>query len=142
MFAVGWFVQIDKATLQEILRLAEKATPGPWDNALDIVPEGTALRATLRPSESLLSVDRDGMGVVALKDDAAFIGACDPTTILAIVRELMERRAADIPPCECGHPWHVHKLTGGRYGCLDCECPLSLVVIKSTPSFNGKGFKI
>lgn len=75
------------STLDELERLAEAATPGPWtaeyDNDVGPNDEGfwefysiRAIRAQFHGEES----------------DARFVAACDPSTILALVREVRELR--------------------------------------------------
>ncbi len=107
----------DDAKLAELERLAKAATPGPWRRGgwsgrclLDHVHRGASVKEspcvhTPRFNEGLTShvataerpggmvVDSDYDGVLCAPDDAAFIAAADPTTVLALVAELKALRA-------------------------------------------------
>lgn len=79
--------------MQAIQQRCDAATPGPWDNAIEIVPEGYALRAQGDPGASLLSVDQDGMGIFDRKDDATF--TAHARTDLPRALAALRRRDAD-----------------------------------------------
>lgn len=75
-------------------KIIERSTPGPWDNALDYVPEGVALVATRQPNTSLLSVDRDGMGIFDRREDAVFCAYA--RTALPQTLDLLDLQEAQI----------------------------------------------
>lgn len=69
-------MMIDDAKLNELLALAEKATPGPyWAEGREVF---------VRPSLAYNIPDTE--------HDAKLVAACDPATIIAIVQELKEKR--------------------------------------------------
>lgn len=77
--------------LEELKRLAEAATPGPWES----VARTNAfwdIEAPEQPGyaeKMIASVSRD-------EDNSAFIAAVNPQVVLALIRELEEaRRGAD-----------------------------------------------
>lgn len=74
--------------------LAANATPGQW--ASDVEFAGCSSRLVF-PEESWDDEDGligDGIGVIDKPADAAFIAACDPTTIRQLVARIRELEAA------------------------------------------------
>lgn len=71
----------------DLRRLAEAATPGPWARAIDASRKwNLVLAGAGGPEEARL-------GKVADDDDAEFIAATDPTTVLGLIDELDALRA-------------------------------------------------
>lgn len=74
-----------KTLAEEVLRLDQAATPGPWET-----PFGDgALAACQAPTESLLALDVDGMAVVGTFADAALIAAYR-TAAPELAREVLQ----------------------------------------------------
>jgi hypothetical protein len=91
---------ITEAELEAIKARCEAATPGPWDNAIEIVPEGYALRAQGDPGASLLSVDQDGMGIFDRKEDATF--TAHARTDLPRLIAALRKRDAELKEANAG----------------------------------------
>ena len=67
--------------------LAEKVTPGPWHNEFGGLHDGPWVGAEGSTPTSLLFVAETANHPDGL-NDAAFIGACDPQTVLSLLDEL------------------------------------------------------
>ena len=72
-------VMLELPDLDRLERLAKYATPGPWKVEL--------------PDCSIEIHSEDGdivIGATSFEDDMEFIAACDPTTVLALLRRIRE----------------------------------------------------
>lgn len=87
--------EISDETLSRLAALAEAATPGPWHwDGSDMLAPATD-DAQFWPWQYVIT---DCNGVTSIdKHDAAFIAACDPSTVTALIQRLREAeaRAAD-----------------------------------------------
>lgn len=89
-----------KLDLDALEARARAATPGRW-----LLPfDDGALVAADRPRDSLLSVDKDGMGVVDRRADAEHIAGLSPDVVLALVAELRALR-------------RIERMVRGAYAC-------------------------
>jgi len=107
--------------LHALRRIESAMTPAPWQQALHI-REPCALTTEADPHRSLLAVDRDGMGILDRKEDAAGIVALR-NHAAAVFEELVELRRfvaglAAIEP-EAIPPGMV--LKQGTYHCPSCQ---------------------
>lgn len=87
----------------ELRKLAEAATPGPWEweePSDDLYPVGDESLVTAwneedgYPKSVVTSWGYDADGVTASAEDRAFIAAANPKALLALLDELAEARAA------------------------------------------------
>lgn len=83
--------EISDETLSRLAALAEAATPGPWHwDGSDMLAPATD-DAQFWPWQYVIT---DCNGVTSIdKHDAAFIAACDPSTVTALIQRLREAEA-------------------------------------------------
>lgn len=74
--------EIEMTKTEELLKLAEAATPGPWWHGEQHHPDGHALAWI---GKSFVDCDGGTKNYREQKDDAAFIAAANPATIKALV---------------------------------------------------------
>lgn len=79
--------------LDEIGRVEQAATKGPWCQAIH-VNEPRALVSSMKMGTSLLSIDLDGMAIVDRAEDAQFIVVAR-NILPRLLAEVMERRRDD-----------------------------------------------
>ena len=79
----------------ELRKLAEAATPGPWD--LGTKPEGKYTSGTIKKNGVEIAVtwpadwnDDYDTGSLPYKENAAFIAAANPKTVLELLDEIAE----------------------------------------------------
>jgi len=72
----------------ELARLAEAATAGPWET----YPEAFSPRSFVIPTHH--ASDDPAVGSVLSRQDAAFIAAANPATVLALLSEIAALRGA------------------------------------------------
>lgn len=70
----------------ELARLAEAATAGPWETS----PEAFSPRSFVIPTHH--ASDDPAVGSVLSRQDAAFIAAANPATVLALLSEIAALR--------------------------------------------------
>jgi hypothetical protein len=80
-----------KLDLNRLTTLAERATPGPWTNP-ESVPK--AIVSVPVPYENLLGLDSEGYAIVSNDRDLAFMTACSPDVVLALVARIRRLEAA------------------------------------------------
>lgn len=88
--------------LSRLLATANAATPGPWVFATDKgAPEYVQLYSTAEIDEYEADVlsGQDGADVLVSALNAAFIAACDPTTVLRLLAVVEAARRSCEPPC-------------------------------------------
>lgn len=120
---------MDKSELARLKELAEKATPGEWraDRYVILSPKGHTLGRTYAISENCIQ----RMEVVDSYDNAAFIAAANPQTVLALIDDLVKTRDA-LAHCrnknsqlEKEADWLAEKASECAKGKCWEECPVS-----------------
>lgn len=96
--------------LDELERLAEAATPGPWKQEYSGGHYAESVTAA-KPRGGTITVARIGSGPKRRADDAAHIAACSPD---AILRLLAVVRAADAMELRCDDAELVHQYRAAR----------------------------
>ena len=129
-------VEITDEALANIEAKAIAATGGPWI----VADQGDPNRFDVAAGEAYIasgSYTEDGKYEPACgKNNAEYIAAADPDTVLALVSEIRRLRGTytaepGVPSCgECGHPETVHILAhrGVRSFCVDRDCDCNLFV--------------
>ena len=77
-------------TLAAIKALAGKATPGPWEQSVMVAKEGVKWEVEPGPGDMVTGVCDCGFDSSRPNNDAAFIAACDPQTVMGLIEALGE----------------------------------------------------
>ena len=115
-------MQINPTTLSNLEEAARKATPGPWQ----VAAEDGSIEPVL-PSGTIAQFEDTGWNRKQTDANAAFIAACSPDTILALIARIIELEGAlgkygaheeycRSIPCTCG------SCAGGCFTGDICNC--------------------